>query len=173
MRHWVLTAAAFVVAAAWGAGTAHAGKVEFKGAHMCCGNCEAIVKGILTKVDGVSDVATDKDKKTISFSTKDDKTTAAAVNALLDGGFLGTAADDGKEVKTDLSSAKKGDKADEVTVTSTNVCCGKCQATWKALFPDAKLDFPDKNTVKISGKDLDKADVLEALRKAGFNGKIK
>jgi copper chaperone CopZ len=172
MRQSVLAAAALVAVAAWGGGTARAGKVEYKGAHMCCGNCEKIVTGILAKVDGVSDAAADKDKKIVTFTTKDDKTTTAAINALLDGGFLGTATDDGKEVKTDLPSPKKGDKADEVTVTSTNVCCGNCQAAWTKLFPDAKLTFPDKNTVKLSGKDLDKAGVMEALRKGGFNGKI-
>ena len=36
MRQWVLATAALIAAVAWGAGTAQAGKVEIKGAHVCC-----------------------------------------------------------------------------------------------------------------------------------------
>jgi copper chaperone CopZ len=172
MRRSVLTAAALAVAVVWGAGTAHAGKVEIKGTHICCGMCEKAITGVLSKVDGVSDAAADKGKGTVTFTTKDDKTTAAAISALNDAGFTGTAADDGKEVKTDLPSPKKGEKADEITVSSTHVCCMQCKKAITALFPDATVDFPDKGTVKISGKGLDKAATLESLRKAGFNGKL-
>ena len=170
MRRWVLTAAALVAAVAWGAGTAQAGKVEVKGAHVCCGMCVGAIKGILKKVDGVSDADAVKGGS-ITFTTKDDKTTTAALSALADGGFTGTATDDGKDVKITLGTATG--KADEVTVTDTHVCCGMCKKAITALFPDAKVDFPDKTTATISGKDLDKAAVLDSLRKAGFNGAIK
>ena len=114
-----------------------------------------------------------KAKGDISFTTTDDKTTTTAVTALLDGGFIGAASDDGKEIKPVLTTPKAGDKADSVTVTDTHVCCPKCQAAIKGTLPaDAKAEFPDKTTVKITGKDLDKAEILESLRKAGFNGKV-
>ena len=175
MRQWVLAVAAVVAAAAWGAGTAQAGKVEVKGAHICCPKCVKAIEGILKGVDGVNDAKVDKDLDVITFTTKDDKGTTAAVAALLDGGFLGSISDDGKEVKPDLASPKAGGKADAVTVTNTHVCCGRCQmAINKALPKGAKAEFPkdDATTVKITGKDLDKAAILESLRKAGFNGKV-
>ncbi len=172
MRQGVLAAAVLAAVAVWGAGTAQAGKVEIKGAHICCPKCVNAITGILKKVDGVSD-AVAKPKGEITFTTTDDKATTAAVTALLDGGFIGAVSDDGKEVKPVLTSPKAGAKADEVTVTDTHVCCGKCQAAiTKALPAGAKAVFPDKTTVKITGKDLDKAEILESLRKAGFNGKV-
>ena len=67
---------------------------------------------------------------------------------------------------------KAGDKADEVTVT-THICCPNCKAAITKLFPDDKVAFPDKGVATISGKDLDKAAVLDALRKGGFNATIK
>jgi periplasmic mercuric ion binding protein len=172
MRQLVLAAAALVAVAAWGAGTAQAGKVEIKGVHVCCKNCAAAINGVLAKVDGVNDVVA-KAKEPVAFTTKDDKTTTAALTALSDAGFLGTATDDGKEVKIELTSPKKGDKADEITITSTHACCGMCQKAIKAALADAtSVEFPDKSTVKVTGKDLDKAAVLDALRKIGYNGKI-
>ncbi|HVS39117.1 MAG TPA: hypothetical protein VMS17_26395 [Gemmataceae bacterium] len=171
MRHWVLATAAVIAAVAMGAGTAQAGKVEIKGAHVCCGNCVKAITGILAKVDGVSDPAAAKGGS-ITFTTKDDKTTTAALTALADGGFAGTATDDGKETKVDLGSASG--KADEVTVTMTHICCGMCKAAIVGLFPDAKVSFAsDNTTATLKGKDLDKAAVLESLHKAGFNGTIK
>src|SRR5216683_94418 len=147
MRSRELATAALIACVAWGSGTAYAGKVEIKGAHLCCPSCVKAVTGALSKVDGVSDAAADKDKKTISFTTKDDKTTTAALTALYNVGFLGAATDDGKEVKIDLPSPKKGETVDSVTVTNTHVCCPNCQAALTNLFPDDKVEFPDKGTV--------------------------
>ena len=172
MRQLFLAAAAAVALAGLGAGPALAGKVEIKQAHVCCGQCEKGATAVLAKVDGVSDAAADKTSKTITFTTKDDKTTAAALKALADAGFYGAATDDGKEVKIDVAAPKKGDKADEVTVKDIHLCCPRCKATVQMLFKDATVDFPDKNQAKITGKALDKAEVLETLHKAGFNGKI-
>ncbi len=171
MRRWVLAAAALIAAAAWGVGTAQAGKVEVKDSHICCKNCVKAITGILAKVDGVSDAAA-APHGDITFTTKDDTTTTAALKALANGGFSGAAADDGKEVKFDLAPASG--KADEVTVTKTHICCDKCKAAITGLFPDNKVSFAADNTsATIVGKDLDKTDVLAKLRKAGFNGTIK
>ncbi len=173
MNRRILSAAVVAAVAVWGAGTARAGKVESLGAPVCCPKCVAAITDILKKVDGVNHAAADKSKGVISFTTKDDKTTTAGITALLDGGFIGAASDDGKAVKPELTTPKAGDKADAVTVTNTHVCCPKCQAAIKGTLPaGAEAEFPDKTTVKITGKDLDKAEILESLRKAGFNGKV-
>src|SRR5450755_1209099 len=122
MSQRVLTAAVVIAVAVMGAGTANAGKVEIKGAHVCCPNCVNAITGVLKKVDGVSDAAAEK-KGAITFTTKDDKTTTTALTALSDAGFLGAATDDGKEVKIDLAAVKGGDKLESVTVTNTHICC--------------------------------------------------
>ena len=170
MRHWVLAAAAFVAAVALGAGTARAGKVEVKGAHLCCPKCVKAATATLSKVDGVADAAAAAGGS-ITFTTKDDKATAAALAALSDAGFFGTATDDGKDVKVEVSTPKKGEKADDLVI-ATHVCCPKCQGALKGALPGTTVSFPEAGKVEVKGKDLDKADVIEALRKAGFNGKI-
>lgn len=172
MRLWVVAQAALIACVAWGSGTAYAGKVEVKGVHVCCPNCVRAVRDALNKVDGI-DAAVDRNNKIVTFTTKDDKTTAAALAALADAGFVGSATDDGKEVKFDLPAPKKGETVDSVTVTNAHVCCPNCKAALTGLFPDDKVEFPDKGTVKVSGKDLDKWAVLDVLRKAGFNGAVK
>jgi copper chaperone CopZ len=172
MRQLFVAAVATAVLAAFAAAPAQAGKVEVKGLHICCGQCEKGITSILAKVDGVSEAKADKATKTATFTTKDDKTTTAALAALVEGGFYGTATDDGKEVKIEAPSAKKGDKADEVTITNVHVCCGQCKTALKGLFKDATVDFPDKTSVKVTGSGIDKGEALEALNKAGFGGKI-
>ena len=176
MRSWVLATAALIACVAWGAGTARAGKVEVKGAHVCCPACVKAITGVLDKVDGVSNVAAVK-LGSITFTTTDDKATAAALTALGNAGFFGAATDDGKEVNIDLPTPKKGETVDSVTVTNTHLCCPKCCASVTDLFPDDKVEFPekgsDKGTVTIIGKGLDKWAVLDVLRKAGFNGTVK
>ena len=110
----------------------------------------------------------------MTFTAKDAKAAEAGVKALFDGGFFGAATDDGKEIKVEVSKAPTG-KADEVTVKAVHVCCGQCQKAITRPVQGRKVTFgegkPQKD-VKISGKGLDKSAVLEALRKAGFNGKI-
>ena len=171
MRSWVLAAAALVACVAWGSGTAHADKVEIKGAHVCCPVCVKAITSILSKVDGVSDAAAAKGGS-ITFTTGDDKTTTAALTALANAGFLSAATADGKEVKIDLPTPKKGETVDSATVrasTSAVPIAGRP----RQLFPDAKVEFPDKATLQVDGKGLDKWAVLDLLRKAGFNGTVK
>ena len=172
MRQRVLAAAVVIAVAVMGAGTANAGKVEIKGGHICCTPCVKAITGVLKQVAGVTDAAAVKNGS-ITFTATDDKTATAAIIALADAGFIGVATNDGKEFKVDLPTPKGGDKLDAVTVTGTHICCPNCQSALQSLFPDDKMEFLDDKTVKINGDNLDKAAVLEVLRKAGFNGKIK
>jgi periplasmic mercuric ion binding protein len=172
MRQLFVAAVATAALAAFAAAPAHAGKVEVKALHICCGQCEKSITSILGKIDGVTEAKADKATKTATFTTKEDKTTTAALAALIEGGYCGTATDDGKEVKIEVPTAKKGDKADEVTITNIHVCCPQCQNAIKGVFKDAKCAFPDKTSVKVTGSGIDKGEALEALNKAGFGGKI-
>jgi copper chaperone CopZ len=156
------------------ASDAAAGKVEVKGPHICCKQCVKIVGGILSKVEGVSDAACSIQDKTVTFSAKDAAAAKAGVKALLDGGFFGTATEDGKELKVDAGSAAKG-KADVVVVKAVHVCCGQCKTAVNKVFKDAKVSYEGTGKqldVRIEGSGLDREQVLDALRKAGFNGKV-
>src|SRR5262245_2075291 len=113
MRQLVFAAVTAAALLGLGLNTAHAGKVELTGVHVCCNQCVNLAKKILTTVDGVTDGAADKDKKTVSFTAKDDKAAAAGVAALAKGGYYGAATHDGKELKVDLPTPKAGEKADE------------------------------------------------------------
>jgi copper chaperone CopZ len=157
------------------AGPAVASDVEVKGPHICCGNCVTAVKAILGKVDGVSDVKADAKSKTVNFTAKDDGAAKAGLKALLDGGFFGAATNDGKEMKIDVATPKKGAKADSVTVKNVHACCGMCHTAIKGLFKDAKVTIEGKGpqrTVIVEGTALESRAIIEALRGKGFNGNV-
>jgi copper chaperone CopZ len=150
-------------------------KVEVKGPHVCCKQCVKVVASILDKVDGVSEVNSDIKGRTVTFTAKDNKAAKAGVKALIEGGFFGSATAGSKEIKLELPAPKKGDTADVVTVKDVHVCCGQCQSAIKNVFKDATVSFDGKGpqrTVRIEGKSLDRAEVLESLRKSGFNGAV-
>ena len=173
MRYLFGVVLAGLAAAFLSAGQAAASDVEVKGPHICCKQCVKVVGTILGKVDGVSDVSADIQTKTVKFTAKNEKAANAGFKALIDGGFFGTATNDGKELKADVKGGKKGKKVDVVVVKDVHVCCGQCQKAIKELFKDDKVSFEEKGpqrTVRIEGTELYRGTVLEALRKAGFNG---
>jgi copper chaperone CopZ len=155
------------------AGHVAADSVEVKGPHICCKQCVGAVGKILGGVDGVSDAKCDIKGKTVSFTAKDEAAAKAAIAALVKGGFAGTATRDGKEFKVDLPAVAKGAKAETVTVKDVHVCCGQCQKAINGLFKDATVKYEGsgaQRTVIITGTDLYPGTVMQALRKAGFNG---
>ncbi|MSQ93924.1 MAG: hypothetical protein EXR98_05130 [Gemmataceae bacterium] len=152
-----------------------AGSVEVKGPHICCGACVKAVGKILEKVDGVSGAMADAKTKTVTFTAKDEAAAKAGVKAIFEGGFYGKATDDGKELKVAVGGVKKGDKVESVTVKNVHACCGLCHKEIKGLFADSKVSFEGtgaQRTVLIEGGNLEASAVLQALRKAGFNGTI-
>jgi hypothetical protein len=109
----------------------------------------------------------------VTFTAADEKAVKAGLHALHVGGLFGEATSDGKEIK--VKAPKKGDKADEITLKKVHVCCGACKKALTKLFEGSTVSFSGKGSVQditISGKDLDKGEALETLRKAGFNGTI-
>jgi copper chaperone CopZ len=175
MRQLFLAMVATVALAGLCVGRAPAGQVEVKGVHICCPACANAVKAALGKVDGVSDVNAEKGKP-VTFTAKDDKAAEAGVKALLDKGFFGTATVDDKELKVETDAPKKGDKADEITITGVHICCPGCANAAKTVLSKVEgvssVDAAKGKPVTVKGKDVDKSTVLEALHKGGFNGKI-
>jgi copper chaperone CopZ len=162
-------AAALVFCAA----QAGAGDVVVKGPHICCKQCKNIAEKLLSKVDGVTDAAADQASKTVKFKAKDDAAAMAGYKALVDGGFFGTATNDGKELKIVVPTASG--KSDAVTVKDVHVCCGACKKAINGLFTDAKVAYEGKGpqvSVIVTGSSLDAGAVLDTLRKKGFNGTV-
>jgi copper chaperone CopZ len=149
--------------------------VEVKGPHVCCKQCVNVVHKILDKLDGVSDVKAEPKNRTVTFTAKDAQAAKAGFKALIDGGFFGTATQGGKEIKLEIPAAKRGEKADTITVKDVHVCCPQCQNAINKVFTNAKVSYTGKGpqrTVIIEGKGLDQSEVLEALQKAGFHGNV-
>jgi copper chaperone CopZ len=175
MRQLFVATVAAVAVAGLGASQVRAGKVEITGVHLCCKSCVTAANKALAKADGLADVKCDQKTKSITFTANDDKALTGALQALMDAGFYGTATNDGKVVAFAQAGPKKGDKADEITVKGVHVCCKRCQDAVTALLKGAKVSFSGSGAqkdVKISGKDLDKAEVLKKLEKGGFFGKV-
>jgi mercuric ion binding protein len=173
MRH-LLTAIAAMAALGLSSSALQAEKVEVKGVHLCCGQCQKVVKGILEKVEGVSDIACDRATKTVTFTATDEKTAKKGFQSLRKGGFFGEASCDGKALTVKNKASK--DKVNEVTVNDVHVCCGNCKKAIEKLFKGATItytgDGPQRN-VTIAGEDLVPATVLDTLRKGGLTGTIK
>lgn len=178
MRQLVVATAGLFLAGL-GVHAARADKVEVKGVHLCCPQCVKSVAGILGKVDGVTDAACDRETKTVTFTATDAKTAKKAFEALRKGGFFGQATCEGKELKTKNTASK--DKTDKVTVKGVHACCGQCKKILDKVFKNATVKVFKNATVTVKGEgaqrdvtitgdNLTPAGVLDALRKAGFNG---
>lgn len=155
--------------------TALAEKVEVKGPHLCCAQCVKIAEGLVKKVEGCTEVKADAASKTVTFTAKDVKAAQAGFQALIDGGFSGTATI-GKGGGISVGPKGIEGTADVVVVGEVHVCCGACQKAINKLFDGSKVSYegsgPQK-TVRIEGRSLSRAGVMEALHNAGFSGKIK
>jgi mercuric ion binding protein len=162
--------------------SAQAGDVSVKGVHLCCGACNKAIKGVLGKVDGVSNAKPDRESKTVTFSASDEKTAKAGLRAILNAGFYGKATLDGEKLsayntkdKKKNKSKKAGKKSNEITLYSVHLCCGGCVNAVKAALKkvdgvsSVEADTKTK-TVKLTGKDISRRAVRQALHKAGFNG---
>jgi copper chaperone CopZ len=147
---------------------------EIKGAHICCGQCVKIAKGVLEKVDGISDIKVDQKTKTATFTAKDKDAAVKAVAAWYDAGFAGTAKY-GDASLTPAAPKQSNSNIKEITVKGVHVCCGQCSNAIKKVFSGAEVKFggsgPQKD-VTISGAEISPATVLQKLNEAGFNGKV-
>ena len=129
--------------------------VEVKGPHICCKQCVSVVGKILEKVDGVSEASCDVKTKTVKFTAKDAAAAKAGFKALLDGGFFGTATEDGKEIKLDIPAVKKGEKVNTITVKDVHVVCGQCKNAVSKTFEGSKITYQGTGpqlTVRIEGR---------------------
>jgi mercuric ion binding protein len=145
-------------------------KVELKGVHLCCGNCEKVAGEILKKVDGVTGVC-DRKSKTVTITAVDDKAAQKAIDALTAGGFHGQSNNKNLTVKND-SGAPTG-KVTSLAVTGIHNCCNTCCKTIKATV--AKVEgvtgdtaAPRNRSFEVTGN-FDAGELIRALNAAGFH----
>lgn len=157
---------------------ARAAEVTVQGVHLCCPACERAVLKALEDVEGVSQTACNRDSKLVGFRADGDKSARAGIDALAEAGFHGTATHGGQKLAFPDSGAKKGDRADRVTLAGVHLCCGACVTGARKSVEEvagiAIIDI-DRNarTVTLTGKAIDVAAAVRALNAGGFHGTVK
>lgn len=144
--------------------TARAETVTLKGLHNCCGGCEKGITKALTSVDGVT-VTVDKTTATINAKSKADAD--KAVEALLAAGYYGEGAP---------AQTAPDKKVTSASVSGTHLCCGKCikgidEAVKNVAGATGHTATKGAKTFTVNG-DFNLKDLLAALNKAGYHGKI-
>lgn len=159
-------------------GVSHAGTVNVKGVHLCCGGCSAGVKEALENVESVEKISCDLNSKVITFQVPDEKTAQVAIEFLAKGGFFGTATHGEKALKYPESGAKKGVKVNEVTIYGLHLCCDACVTqAQEALSKSDRISSTEfdraKGTVHLIGRQIDLQNAISLLNKAGYYGHLK
>jgi copper chaperone CopZ len=146
--------------------------VKIKDVHLCCDSC---VKGVAKALEGIDGVkaACDKTEKTVTLTASDTATAQKAADALVKAGFFGEA-DSG--IKMDATTGAKGEKVQTLKIEGVHMCCPKCVKGFNAAIKDvAGVTTNDcvKNAkvITVTG-DFKDSDLLDALQKAGFTGKV-
>ena len=147
--------------------------VKLENVHLCCKAC---VRGVESAVAGVEGASASADQETgvVVITAADKKTVRQAVNAMMRGGFYGTSTDASIKVR-DISGA--GDEmVKSVKVTGVHLCCGGCvDAVDEALATvrgvSGHTAEKKQNAFEVTG-DFNPRDVVAALNKAGFTGRV-
>ena len=155
----------------------HAGTVTVKGVHLCCGGCTAGATESLEAVKSVEKISCDLNSKVISFEVPDEKTAQLAIDSLAKGGFFGTATHGDKALKYPDAGAKKGAKANEVTIYGLHLCCDSCVTqAQEALTKSNRISSMEfdraKGTVRLIGQEIDLQETIGLLNKAGYYGHL-
>ena len=156
----LLTLAAFIALGL----TARAESITLTGIHNCCGSCEKGITKAVTSVDGAT-VAVTKTSATITAKSKADADNA--VTALLAAGYYGEGAP---------AQTAPDKKVKSATVSGTHLCCGKCvkgidDAVKNVSGATGHTATKGAESFTVNG-DFNLKDLLAALNKAGYNGKI-
>ncbi|HSI36450.1 MAG: cation transporter [Phycisphaerae bacterium] len=154
-----------VLAAVLGGSAMAESTVKLTGVHNCCGSCKKGIEAAVTKAGGKAEVA----KDAVTITAADDAAAKKAVGGLLAAGYFGSGAD--------ATNAASDVKAKSVTIQGPHLCCGKCVDGFNKAAKGAagvtKTDAKkNSDTVVVEG-DVSPKELIEALRKGGFNATVK
>lgn len=138
--------------------------VTLTGLHNCCGSCDRGITKALTSVDGVTATVS---KTTATITAKNKADADKAIDALLAAGYYGVGAPEQKIADKKVKSA---------TISGTHLCCGKCvtginDALKGVTGITSNTAAKGVKTFTVEG-DFNLKDLLAALNKAGYHGKI-
>lgn len=173
----LLTTAALAVLMVSASTTVRAEQVTVKGAHLCCGACQARANKALEGLKGVTKASVDRNARVITFLASDKNAAALGINSLAKAGFYGAATHGKEPAKFPASGARKGIRRAKVTVEGLHLCCDACVVGAqkavrsvrgvKAIEIDRKL-----RTIRLLGSRISQLDAIAALNKAGFYARI-
>jgi periplasmic mercuric ion binding protein len=171
----IAAAAALILAVSHN--VSEAGRVTVKGVHLCCGACVAGVEEALIDVEGVSDVAADRNSKIVTFTAAGDSAAQKGIDALAKAGFHGAATHGEKKLSFPASGAKKGEKSNRIVLTGLHLCCGACvtgaQQALENVAGAATIEFDRKERIaRIIGEGILVEEAVAALNAGGFHGTV-
>ncbi len=147
--------------------------VVLRNVHMCCGSCVKDADQAVAAVKG-AEALSDVYSKSVIITAPDHATAQRAIDALIDAGYNGTAADSSYTVKA--VAPVKEQQVTSLTVAGVHLCCKKCVsgatdalATVKGV--KANTAAVDAETFEITGE-FNPNEVIAALNKAGYSGRI-
>lgn len=148
-------------------------KLEVKGVHICCPQCEKAIGKILGDA-GVKGTCS-KDTRTVSITADDAKAAQKALDGLAAAGFHGDTGNKDLAIKDD-SGAKEG-KVTSLTLTGVHNCCGACCKAIKEIVKkvegvDSDDTKPKETTFTVKGN-FDAAKLVKALNDGGLHVKVK
>ena len=143
--------------------------VTLEGVHNCCKSC---ANGITKAASSIKGVTAAVDGTTVTLTAKNETSAKKAVEAIMDAGYYGTGAESGSAAKTTAAPKKlKG-----ATVTNVHLCCGKCvkavDAAVKSVAGVTGATIESKATSFTVEGEFDEGELVAALNKAGFQGKV-
>lgn len=152
---------------------------ELGGLGLYCDESAKTVKELLSKLDGISDVAVDVKGRRTTFKLMKSELHSNAEEALAKAGFHinKTIVEDGVLDGFGRGGWERAGFAEEpvkeVTVKGVHVGCDTCEKVIGDLFKGNKVTFSGKGPqkdVKITGEKLLKNTVRKSLNNAGFGG---
>jgi copper chaperone CopZ len=151
--------------------------VTMKGAHNCCKGC---ANGITKAAADLKDVTVTPDGDTITIVAKKAGDAKKAVDAIIAAGYYGTSDFKAEAPRSGLpprpAAAKADKKLTSATVTGAHLCCGKCVTAVKEAVTGVSgvkstNIVAKEKTFTVEGE-FSQNELLAALNKAGFDGKI-
>jgi len=147
--------------------------VLLRNVHMCCGSCVKDADQAVATVPGAEALA-DLYSKSVIITAPDHATAQRAIDTLANAGYYGTPTDAAYAFKP--AADMKETKVTAATLTGVHLCCKKCVtaatnalATVKGVKTNTAAE--DADSFEVTGE-FDPHEVIAALNKAGFTGRI-
>lgn len=151
--------------------------VQVEKIHLCCGKCSKDLNEALGSVEGIEQIEVDRKTGSARFLSPSDEKTQAALGAMEEAGFFGTATQGDKKLTVPTEKIDADLRADRIVFSGVHLCCGGCAKGVVKGYADltdvVAVDCDtDEGTVTLTGKGLSVSDMRDALHKAGFSGKL-